>query len=109
MTSRTLQLYVGSIFVLFFLSLFVPFSSAWGVVAGSVSALLTGATVAYWRSLNQMFVGLGWTPPSEWTGIMNFSFQWILPVSLLVGVTTGCLLSLITSSHPRKAQGSGTS
>ena len=107
MTQRTLQLYVGSIFVLFFLSLFVPFSNAWGVVAGSASALLTGASVAYWRSLNQMFVVLGWTPPSEWTGIVNFSFQWILPVSLLVGTTVGCLLSVLTPNHTLKAQGSG--
>ena len=48
MSQRTLQLYVGSIFLLFFLSLFVPFSTAWGVIAGSMSALLTGVSVAYW-------------------------------------------------------------
>ena len=46
MSQRTLQLYVGSIFLLFFLSLFVPFSTAWGVIAGSMSALLTGVSVA---------------------------------------------------------------
>ncbi len=108
MSQRTLQLYVGSIFLLFFLSLFVPFSTAWGVIAGSMSALLTGVSVAYWESLNQIFLDLGWTPPSEWTGIVDFSFQWILPVSVLVGMTVGCLVSLLAPSHPPSRPMTGT-
>ena len=95
-TQRTLQLYVGPIFLLFFLSLFVPFSTPWGVIAGSLSSILTDASVAYWASLNEMFLALKWTTPSEWTGIVNFSFQWILPSSLLLGLMVGCLVSLIT-------------
>ena len=47
-------------------------------------------------SLNEMFLALKWTTPSEWTGIVNFSFQWILPSSLLLGLMVGCLVSLIT-------------
>ena len=105
MTQRTLQLYVGPIFLLFFLSLFVPFSTAWGVVAGAVSALLAGASVSSWISLNQTIQSLGWTPPSEWTGIVYFSFQWILPVSLIVGITVGCLVSLLTPKHKTNFQG----
>ncbi len=105
MTQRTLQLYVGPIFLLFFLSLFVPFSTAWGVVAGAVSALLAGASVSSWSSLNQTIQSLGWTPPSEWTGIVYFSFQWILPVSLIVGITVGCLVSLLTPKHKTNFQG----
>ena len=92
---RTLHLYVGAIFLLFFLSLFVPFSTAPGVIAGSLSALLSAASVAYWGSINQMIQSLGWVPLSETTGIVDFSFQWILPVSLTVGLTAGCLVSLI--------------
>ena len=103
MTNRTLQLYVGPIFLLFFLSLFVPFTTGSGVVAGAVSALLVGASVASWSSLNQIIQSLGWTPLSEWTGIAYFSFQWILPVSLLVGTTVGCLVSLLTLNRTRKA------
>ena len=95
-TQRTLQLYVGPIFLLFFLSLFVPFSTPWGVIAGSLSSILTAASVAYWASLNEMFFALKWTTPSELTGIVNFSFQWILPSSLLLGLMVGCLVSLIT-------------
>ena len=92
---RTLHLYVGALFLLFFLSLFVPFSTAPGVIAGSLSALLSAASVAYWGSLNQVFQSLGWIPLSERTGIVDFSFQWILPVSLSVGLAAGCLVSLI--------------
>jgi SSS family solute:Na+ symporter len=92
---RTLHLYVGAIFLLFFLSLFVPFSTALGVIAGSLSALLSAASVAYWGTLNQMTIDQGWIPLSERTGIVDFSFQWILPVSLSVGLTVGCLVSLI--------------
>ena len=92
---RTLHLYVGAIFLLFFLSLFVPFSTSPGVIAGSLSALLSAASVAYWGPLNQMFLDLGWVPLSERTGIVDFSFQWILPVSLSIGLAAGCLVSLI--------------
>ncbi len=92
---RTLHLYVGAIFLLFFLSLFVPFSTALGVIAGSLSALLSAASVAYWGTLNQMTIDLGWIPLSERTGIVDFSFQWILPVSLSVGLAAGCLVSLM--------------
>lgn len=95
---RTLHLYVGAIFLLFFLSLFVPFSTVPGVIAGSLSALFSAATVAYWGSLNQMIQVLGWVPLSERTGIVDFSFQWILPVSLSIGLATGCLVSLIHRS-----------
>ena len=92
---RTLHLYVGALFLLFFLSIFVPFSTAPGTIAGSLSALLAAACVAYWGSLNQMTQDLGWVPLSEWTGIVDFSFQWILPVSLPVGLAAGCLVSLV--------------
>lgn len=92
---RTLHLYVGAIFLLFFLSLFVPFSTAAGVIAGSLSALLTAASVAYWGTLNGIVRSLGWVPLSERTGIVDFSFQWILPVSLAVGLAAGCLVSWV--------------
>lgn len=92
---RTLHLYVGAIFLLFFLSLFVPFSTVPGVIAGSLAALFSAATVAYWGSLNQMIQVLGWVSLSERTGIMDFSFQWILPVSLSIGLAAGCLVSWI--------------
>jgi len=90
---RTLHLYVGAIFLLFFLSLFVPFSTAAGVIAGSLSALLTAASVAYWGTLDGIVQSLGWVSLSERTGIVDFSFQWILPVSLSVGLAAGCLVS----------------
>ena len=92
---RTLHLYVGAIFLLFFLSLFVPFSTSAGVIAGSLSALLTAASVAYWGTLNGIVQSLGWVSLSERTGIVDFSFQWILPVSLSVGLAAGCLVSWV--------------
>ena len=104
MTQRTLQLYVGPLFLLFFLSLFVPFTTAWGVLAGAASALLAGAVVSSWGPLNQTIESLGWTPPSEWTGIAYFSFQWILPVSLIVGVTVGCVVSLLFPGRKPESQ-----
>ena len=104
MTQRTLQLYVGPIFLLFFLSLFVPFSTAWGVIAGSASALLAGAVISSWGPLNEIIESLGWTPPSEWTGIAYFSFQWILPVALIIGVTVGCAISLLSPGRKLESQ-----
>ncbi len=95
---RTLHLYVGSIFLLFLLSVFVPFSTATGTIAGALSSLLAAATVAYWGALNQMIQDLGWIPLSERTGIVDFSFQWILPVSVPVGFVAGCLVSLVHRS-----------
>jgi SSS family solute:Na+ symporter len=105
MTGRTIQLYVGPIFLLFFLSLFVPFATSWGVIAGALSGLLAGFVVSYWAVLNQFFIARGWPPPSEWTGIAYFSFQWILPLALLTGLAIGCLVSLITPQDSRHGDG----
>ena len=95
---RTLHLYVGALFLLFLLAVFVPFSTAAGAIAGSLSALLAAASVAYWGSLNRMIQDLGWVPLSERTGIVDFSFQWILPVAVPVGLAVGCLVSWVQRS-----------
>lgn len=81
MSQRTQGLVVAPIFVLFFLGLFPPGSTQIGAILGAVASLITGVLVAYWQKI---------------TGGMEFSFQLIMPSSLVVGVATGWLVGSLT-------------
>lgn len=83
-TNKTNGLFVAPLFGLFFMALFVPFATSFGTFWGSVYGFSAAAIVAYWDLL---------------TGKPSLSFQWILPVSLLVNIAAGILFSL----WPRKA------
>ena len=84
MTKRTIGLFVTPLFTLFFLALFVRFATQAGAILGGIAGFLSAVLVAYWQPL---------------TGLPMISFQWIFPVSLFVGVVTGCLASIVTASR----------
>jgi SSS family solute:Na+ symporter len=85
-TSKTNGLFLPSLFSLFFMALFVPFATPLGAAAGSLVGLLAAFAVAYWEVI---------------TGGRPISFQWIYPVSIVINLAVGCLVSLIT---PRRAE-----
>ena len=77
-TKRTIGLLVTPIFTLFFLAMFVRFTTQTGAILGAVFAFVVAVIVAYWESL---------------TGL-SISFLLIFPTSLLVGIASGTLISL---------------
>lgn len=68
------------LFVLFFLALFVPWANAAGAWLGLVGATVTAVAIAYSQDLG-LNIGL--------------NFVWMMPCSLLVGVTLGTLGSAL--------------
>ncbi len=74
--NKVVNLLVGPLFVLFFLALFVPFSTSSGAILGGILSVIAACAVAFY-------------------GIFNITVFWILPLSLLVGVVSGTLVSLI--------------
>jgi Na+/proline symporter len=79
-SGKTDRLFTCPIFGIFFLAMFVPYSTAFGAVMGLVYSLSAAILVGYWDVL---------------TGLPKLSFQWIQPVSLLVSIGAGCLFSLL--------------
>ncbi|MBN1290549.1 MAG: sodium/solute symporter [Candidatus Latescibacteria bacterium] len=86
-TSKTNGLFVGPLFGLFFMALFVPYASSFGTIIGAYYGLLAAGLVAYWDVL---------------TGDGGLSFQWITAISLVVHIFAGVLLSLLPVPENRK-------
>jgi len=89
-TFKTCGLFLCPMFGLFFLALFVPFSTPFGAIFSALYSLSAAFIVGYWDLL---------------TGGAGLSFQWIAPVALVVSLSTGVLLSLLpTRGRSRKVQ-----
>ena len=82
--TKTVNLLVAPLFSLFFMALFVrfstPFGAFWGAIYGSAAAALVG----YWDLI---------------TGSEPLSFLWIGPISLVVSVAVGVPLSLLPTRN----------
>jgi SSS family solute:Na+ symporter len=76
------NLLTAPLFVLFFLALLVPWANAAGAWLGLLAAVVTAAVIAYSRDF-----GLD----------LGLSFVWMMPCSLLAGVTVGTLGSAVAS------------
>lgn len=88
-TNKTNGLIVGPLFGLFFMAMFVRYATPLGTVFGSIYGLWAAFLFAFW----------------DLTGAERLSFQWILPVSLVVNIVAGCLLSLVpTRGKPPAVQ-----
>lgn len=74
--TKVVNLFVGPLFVLFFLALFIPFSTAAGAIAGGMVSIVTACGIAFF-------------------GIGGISVFWILPMSLVVGVVAGVIVSFV--------------
>ena len=75
---KLINLLTAPLFVLFFLALFVPWANAFGAWLGLLSSIATAVSIAYAKDL-----GLP----------LTISFVWIIPGSLLVGITVGAVAS----------------
>ena len=73
---KIVNLLTAPLFVLFFLALFVPWANAAGAWLGLLGAALTAMLIAYAPDL-----GLN----------LGINFVWMMPCSLLVGITLGTL------------------
>ena len=80
-TNKTNGLFVGPLFGLFFMALFVRKSTGFAAVIGAGYGFMIACVFAYWDKI---------------TGAAHsLSFQWILPASLCTHIAVGCLLSLV--------------
>jgi solute:Na+ symporter, SSS family len=70
------NLFTASLFVLFFMAMFVPWATTFGTWLGAVASMTVAITMAY----------------SSW---IDLSFLWITPASLLAGITVGSICSLL--------------
>lgn len=77
---KVVNLLTAPLFVLFFLALFVRRSNEFGAWVGLLCSIATAVTIAYAEDL-----GLD----------IKISFVWMTPCSLLVGVTSGTLASIM--------------
>ena len=76
---RVVNLMVAPLFVLFFLALFVPWSTTLGALAAALASVSTALSISFSKSL-----GLG-----------EISILWITPGSFLVGISVGGILSVL--------------
>jgi solute:Na+ symporter, SSS family len=73
---------------LFLLAMFVPWATTIGAWGGVASGLFVAVLLSYWREI---------------TGSAGISFIWAMPLSLLVEVVVGSLISLIPIGDKRPA------
>ncbi len=78
------NLLVAPLFLLFFMAIFVPFANTAGVWVGAVVSVAMAIAIAFYE-----FLGL--------------SFIWIMPCSLIAGVISGCLASLLTGGKKKSS------
>ena len=76
------NLLTAPLFVLFFLALFVPWANAAGAWLGLLASIATAVAIAYSQDL-----GLN----------LGVSFVWMMPCSLLVGITVGTVGSALAT------------
>lgn len=76
LVNKVVNLLVAPLFVLFFLALFIPFSTTAGALAGGILSTIAACLISFY-------------------GIFGITVLWIIPVSLLVGVASGVLISLL--------------
>lgn len=75
---KVINLLTAPLFVLFFLALFVRWANAFGAWLGLLASIATALSIAYGKDL-----GLP----------VTISFVWIIPCSLLIGITVGSVAS----------------
>ena len=78
--SKTIDLLNSPTFGLFFLAIFVKYSTPFGAIMGAIYSTVAAVVVGYWDVL---------------TGQPKLSFLWITPVPFAVSLAGGCLFSLL--------------
>jgi SSS family solute:Na+ symporter len=83
--NKMANLFVAPLFTLFFMAMFVPWASTFGTVIGSLAGVAVAGGIAF-------------------SDLWGLSFTWILPCSLLAGLTVGIVTSLLPigrRTHPQ--------
>ena len=78
---RVVNLLVGPLFVTFFLAIFIPWSSKRGVWIATITSLFVAIFVAF--------------PGAFGVSSLNLGFNWILILSLVIGIILGAIFSAI--------------
>ncbi|OGD21542.1 MAG: hypothetical protein A2W03_12260 [Candidatus Aminicenantes bacterium RBG_16_63_16] len=90
MTNRSNGLFVAPLFNLFFMAIFIRGASPLGTVLGSVYGFAAAFLIAFWQML---------------TGEPSPGFQWILPASLVVSISSSVVFSrLVGRPKTRRAK-----
>jgi solute:Na+ symporter, SSS family len=79
-TYKVVNLLTAPLAGLFFLAMFVPWARGFGAMVGAVCGLTVVVAVNFWKEI---------------TGVQGISFLWAMPLSLMVEVGVGALVSLI--------------
>ena len=87
-TYKLLTLPVAPLFVLFYMAMFVPWSTPFGTIVAAAASIAVAIGIAFFE-----FMGLG--------------FIWIIPVSLIVGIVVGLLASLVPVGRTTRGRPNG--
>lgn len=87
-TYKLLTLPVAPLFVLFYMAMFVPWSTPFGTIVAATVSMAVAIGIAFFE-----FMGLG--------------FMWIMPVSLIVGIVVGMLASLVPVGQTTRGRPNG--
>ncbi|NBR04987.1 MAG: sodium-coupled permease [Planctomycetes bacterium] len=85
---KLINLLTAPLFVLFFLALFVPWANAAGAWMGLIASVVVAVLIVYSRDLNLPVV---------------ISFVWMLPGSLLAGISVGSLSSALVGNRAKNS------
>jgi hypothetical protein len=85
---KVVNLLTAPLFVLFFLSLFVPWSTPLGGVVATVASVSVAAGIAFFK-------------------IFGLEFLWTAPCALVAGIAAGMLASALPLGRKRPASESG--
>lgn len=86
--SKTVDLLGCPTFGLFFLAIFVKYSTPFGAIFGALYSGTAAVVVGYWDVI---------------TGLPKISFLWIVPITFTVSLVCGCLFSLVpTRGRPAR-------
>ena len=83
---KVVNLLTAPLFGLFFMAMFVRWSTGFGSLVGSVVGVGVAVTISYWEEL---------------TGAKGISFIWAMPLSLIAQVAVGSLVSLLPIGQRR--------
>ena len=84
---KLVNLLTAPLFGLFFMAMFVRWATQFGTLVGAAFGLAVVVAVNYWK---------------EFTGTQGISFMWAMPLSLLVQIAVGSLLSLLPIGERRR-------
>jgi SSS family solute:Na+ symporter len=77
---KVVNLLTAPLFGLFFMAMFVRWSTGFGTIVGAVAGLVVVVAVNYWQEI---------------TGVKGISFLWAMPLALAAQVIVGALVSLL--------------